>query len=374
MGYWKQVPSAIFLFLFLLLSPYIYGQEMINNDGKEDLIIGANAHYGWVIMHRPSMARVITGHTSAFELNIGKQTIGKQAWNEWYKYPIVGASYFFADLGNPQQMGYAHSVYAWINFPLARKQTYTFSFRLGAGLGYITKKFERVENYKNDVIGSHLNGVMHLNFENSWKLSAPLNFYTKVGITHFSNGAYKTPNLGINICTLSMGFTYRFGHDTIHFPPKKNRIPFADKKLFYYLTVAGGAKEIAPPDGDKYGVVSVSFAAMKQLGYKSSLGIGLDYFNDASLKPLFLSDTTFIGKNYHVARIGLVAAHELAISNVRIVMNLGYYLLSDWKANGMIYDRIGLKYYMNRHLFANVTLKTHFAKADFLEMGFGYKF
>ncbi len=372
------ITNKIFRLLLLLSAVLVnnnlvLGQDFINSDGKEELIVGANAHYGWVIVHHASFRNLITGHTRAFEVNIGKQTIHKNSWNEYYRYPTVGISYYFADIGNPAQLGYVDALYSWINFPLVRSKAQTFSFRLGTGLGYITKKFDRVENYKNEVIGSHINGVMHFNFMNAFNLTRQLAFYTNIGITHLSNGAYKTPNLGINICTGSAGFSYRFGKDTLHFPKHRERLPFINKKWHYNLLIAGGAKEVVPPDGQKFFVYTVSALALRKMGYKSSLGLGLDYFHDASLQALHLGDSNNIGKPFTTGRVGIYAAHELQINKVNIVMNIGYYLLDDYKANGAIYNRLGFKYYFLQNLCANVTLKTHWAKADFLELGIGYK-
>lgn len=366
------------LFLLILLSNFFgncFAQDTtITGNNKEEYLIGLSGHFGWVIIHHASFADLITGHTQAFEINFAKQTIHKNTWNEYYRYPLVGVSYFFADLGNPSQLGYAHGLYGWINFPLIRTKEYTMSFRLGTGLGYITKHFDRLTDHKDEVIGSHINGIMHGNFEQAFRITNQISLYANVGITHFSNGAYKTPNLGINIATGSIGITYRFGKDTIRFPKHKERIPFTDRKISYNFVVAGFAKEVIPPDGKKYGALSISGLAIKQMGYKSGLGLGLDYFYDGSLKTLFMNDTNFIGKNYIIERIGIYIAHELAIGKVRVVTDLGYYLLSDWKENGMVYSRLGIKYYMSKSIFANVTLKTHYAKADFLELGIGYKF
>ena len=359
--------------IFLTCSLNSFSQDFINSNAQEELIAGANLHYGWIIIHHASFRNLVTGHTSAMELNFGKQTVHKNTWNEYYRYPTIGVSYFYADLGNPQQLGYVDALYTWINFPLVRSKGYTMGFRLGAGLGYITKRFDRVDNYKDQVIGSHVNGVIHLNYTNSFKLANQLSFNTNIGITHLSNGAFKTPNLGINICTASMGFSYRFGKDSLIIPKHIERIHFNEKKVYYNLIIAGGEKEIVPPDHQKYPVYSLSGVALKQMGYKSSLGLGLDYFHDASLGPLFQSDSSYFGKSNRIGRLGIYAAHELAISKVHVVMDLGYYLISDWKDNGMIYNRIGLKYYFLENICANITLKTHWAKADYIELGVGYK-
>ena len=53
-------------------------------------------------------------------------------------------------------------------------------------------------------------------------------------------------------------------------------------------------------------------------------------------------------------------------------MNIGHYLYSRYTDLSLIYTRLGLIYRINSHLLANVSLKSHMAKADFIEWGIGY--
>jgi hypothetical protein len=52
----------------------------------------------------------------------------------------------------------------------------------------------------------------------------------------------------------------------------------------------------------------------------------------------------------------------------------GVYPYTRYKDDGIIYSRLGLRYLFGKHILANITLKTHFAKADNIEFGLGYTF
>ena len=54
------------------------------------------------------------------------------------------------------------------------------------------------------------------------------------------------------------------------------------------------------------------------------------------------------------------------------MFNMGHYLYNGWKDDGNIYHRICLNYYFEK-LFICLNLKTHYARADMVELGVGYR-
>jgi hypothetical protein len=63
----------------------------------------------------------------------------------------------------------------------------------------------------------------------------------------------------------------------------------------------------------------------------------------------------------------------MIFGDVSFTIQWGYYLFVRWNDDGDFYHRFGLKYYFNDHFIANLTIKTHFSKADFIEWGIGYR-
>ena len=71
---------------------------------------------------------------------------------------------------------------------------------------------------------------------------------------------------------------------------------------------------------------------------------------------------------------GLSAAYELVLSRTSFAFNLGFYLGGKDKSEGMTYYKAGIHYLITKNLFANLTLKTHYARADYVGIGIGYRF
>ncbi|MFQ5334464.1 MAG: acyloxyacyl hydrolase, partial [Flavobacteriales bacterium] len=205
------------------------------------------AFYGFIAPHSTGMKNLIRAHVPAFELALELPATGRKDWEILYRYPSWGLSWYYADLRNPEETGIATGLYPFVNFPLIRRSRFLFQYRLGWGMAYLSKRFERVENHKNIVIGSHINAIIGMRLETAWQLSGRLYAHTNLALTHFSNGAYKMPNLGFNILAAGAGFSCRFGD--VQPTVKDEELPIYIPYMGINLVLAGGVKEIYPSGG-----------------------------------------------------------------------------------------------------------------------------
>jgi hypothetical protein len=370
----RSLKSRYFLLIFFTTFSLMrdYAFALPNPSDSVKFIAEAKLHYGFVISHHKTMQHLTTGHFPAFEINFGKQTHGEKSWQSLYNYPVMGIAYWYAGLADPEVLGSAHALYPYLNFHLYEKRCFELNFRFGAGLGYLTRKFDRLENYKDIAIGSHVNITINMFYEFKWMLLKKILASGGIGITHFSNGAFKTPNLGINIPTLNLGLAY-----IIHSEKKKDFNPDVNtlnKKMEIYAFLSGGMKEIYPAYGDKYGAFSLSASLLKPLSLKRKIGAGFDLFWEFSnIRNLKRNDIE-VKHDYEVIKPGLHIGHQLEFSRLSFVTQLGFYLYAMDKSDGPVYTRIALRYKINKKLMANLAMKTHFAKADFVEWGIGYVF
>jgi hypothetical protein len=53
---------------------------------------------------------------------------------------------------------------------------------------------------------------------------------------------------------------------------------------------------------------------------------------------------------------------------------MGYYIHDKFDADDELYHRLGMRYTFDNGLLLNFVLKTHWAKADYIEFGVGYNF
>ncbi len=240
------------------------------------------------------------------------------------------------------------------------------------GLAYMPVTFTRLDNHKNDVIGSHLNAMFNFRLNYHFYLSDRTRLEAGLGLTHCSNGSFQTPNLGINLITANTGISY-----SISSPGKCINRLFPDssksKKIESDFFVVAGGSEIEPPGGKRYPEVTVSYIGFRKLNRKNKLGIGADiFYNQANAERLKL-DSAKLKSNLENVQFGIKAAYEITMGNLSLPLEMGGYLYTKYIGNGSIYNRIGLRYYTHKHIIANLTLVTHFVKADFIEWGIGYK-
>lgn len=204
--------------LLCLLLPGSNYAFTISDSTAGSIKVSADFHYGFVIAHRPLLVPLQQNHVLGFDLHVSKPTYGKANWNKIYIFPQVGLNYSYFNLGDPEHLGRAHTLYPFVLFPVNKNPNLQFNIRFGAGVGYAEKIFDRLENYKNQAISTHFNAIFAVQTSLYAKIAPRTFLQAAVGVTHFSNGSIGIPNLGINIASLSGGLSYYLG--------KKQDYPF----------------------------------------------------------------------------------------------------------------------------------------------------
>ncbi|MBW6489999.1 MAG: acyloxyacyl hydrolase [Lentimicrobium sp.] len=343
-----------------------------------NLLFEPRANYGFLIAHHVEM-EIYNSHFPAFEFSVAQATYGKRQWESLYQFPVLGVTYYNAWLGNSQDLGQAHAIFPFISFPFYKDNKKELNFRLGAGMAYLTKKFDRLTNYKYNAIGSHLNAAVNLMLEYRWKPSPHIQLSAGVQLMHFSNGSTKTPNFGLNIPALSAGAAFRINKENDYIlrsiRPDLTMYEFDGQDFIEFkLGTTFAYKESGDTDGEKFAIYSGFFSAMKSLDYKHKLGLCFDLSWDGSDALMVARTNTEPYKSRELTKPGISAAYELVLARTSFAFNLGFYMGGKDKSEGMSYYKFGIHYLLHKNLFANLTLKTHFARADFVGIGLGYRF
>lgn len=339
---------------------------------SQNYYAGGGLHYGFVMAHRQSMKHLITGHTKGFELNLYEQTSGKRSWEQLYLYPEIGVKFYFADLGNPQYLGFATGAIPYIYFPFFRTKKVSFGLDLGTSYGYVSKRFNPDELHKNIAIGSHINGMMHGMLKLKYNLSPSSALHAGIVFTHFSNGAFKVPNLGINIPTISVGYSFALLNSMKEF--KKDSLQKVPRAMRYSVTASAGLKEVYDYGSKKYPTYTISGYALKPIKNKTQLGFSANIFYNTALGYQLADSAGDKVPFDKVIRFGFGIPFAIEVSRFTILLNIGMYLKNDLKTEGNLYQRFGFNFRLNEHLYLSHMLKIHFGKADNIEVGLGYKF
>lgn len=321
--------------------------------------------------------KIFNAHFPSFEINLGKETYGRERWQAEYGYPFIGVSYWYSQLGNSEFLGSANALFPYVNYPIIRNQKHELNFRVGLGLAYLTKRFDRLENYKYIAIGSHVNAAINLMAEYRWRFDPRMNAAVGVALMHFSNGSTKTPNYGINTPSINLAFAYRLSKENSYqskkLTPSLYKFEFPENKT---LDLSLGATVAFKDMGSEYGRTFMIYNffgnVMKPFSFKSSAGIGFDLTYNES--DFFFADLNkvYYERKSELWRFGVGPVYQLHMSNLSYIFGLGYYIRGKM-ANTKTYFKAGLQYQITPRLYANLTLRTHFGQADFVGIGMGYK-
>jgi hypothetical protein len=342
------------------------------------MMIETKFSYGFIYAHHLEL-EIFNSHLTAFEINLQQETFGKHKWERAYAYPLIGLSFWYSGLGKSPYLGSAYALYPFINFPLVRHKNFMLTFRFGLGLGYLTKKFDRITNYKNLVIGSHFNAAVNLTFEVRYRLSQRLTMSGGFGLQHFSNGSLKLPNYGLNYPLVNIGMAYRLARENT-FISDRFIAPTDPFEAIVKHTVefnfggALGSKNMQAILKQNFLVFHIYENTFFPVSRKSKVGFGLDLSYDGSHVAILESHGLDASNKFKILRPGINAAYELGLSKLSLILNLGYYLGGLEKTNGPLYEKISFQYNLSKYIFANVMLKVHFGRADYIGWGIGYRF
>lgn len=332
--------------------------------------IGANAHYGFLWPHRSIMQHLVTGHARVFEFQVEKQTLGEQPWENSYHRPSYGWNLRVFDLSNPGQIGLAIGSSVYTKLPLCQSKRLRWDMELGWGPGMVTKPFDVKENSQNIAIGSYFNAFLMLGTGLELKVSERMAAVANVSFNHFSNGALRMPNLGINIPVAGVGLTYAFDAVDSVF---RTDTPMARQPSFWAFSLAAGMKEISPGSGPYPSLIS-TFERNIGLSRKSSIAPGIDIFYNSALPEIRRRNGRQLKSEWANFQIGASIMYNLHIGRVAVLMGLGAYLFDEYGKDGRLYNRIGMRYSATENFKVNIALKTHKFKADYPEVGFSYAF
>jgi hypothetical protein len=317
------------------------------------------------------------GHSFGINLTLGRPVSGTSYWHYAYNSPEQGFDFSFINTGNMRQLGLQFTGSYFLNLPLRRKTLTEGSLKrirfqhwlgLGIGMGYATRSWDLETNHQAAVLGSAGNIALTLQYSARLKQFENGELRGGVRISHLSNGAFQLPNLGTNNAAIFLAF--RNGQSkkqTITAPATAET-----EKWRFTWSVCAGLKEIPPPTEKKHPVFTTGILLEKRFTYKSSIGAGVDLLNNTSLQELMLQRGDAIMAASSSIQLGAVISYTLHFNDFELKMQQGFYLADRWKTDGVLYHRFGLRYRVSPRVFAQLTLKTHYAKADYGEFGLGF--
>jgi len=328
--------------------------------------------YGFVMPHHKMIEYFVEDHIQTLDIRLNKTTHGEKYWNQLFRYPHYGIGFYRANLGNNEVYGFANALYSYLKVPLLGSwETTNLSWQIGFGASYLTQCFDIEDNSQNLAIGSHVNIYVDLSLQSQIPITDKLSLNNNLRFTHFSNGKVKSPNKGLNIISGSIGLLYHFNT-----PTKKYQLelPEMENKNEYSIIYAGGIKTKSRYDPGSFYASSLMLDYYHNYSLKRRWLLGTDLFYDETKKEYSHKKQKSNMANINLYQVGLHVGHEMVMGDLALTINLGGYVYAPVKEDAPIYSRIGLRYRFAEKYMANLTLKSHWAIASYIEWGVGYVF
>ena len=320
-------------------------------------------------------------------LKLSKQTNGEKLWEQLYKYPNWGFGTYIADFYNPAEIGMPIALYGFFNAPFVRWNKGTFNYEISFGATANWKSFNPLTNQYNTAIGAgqafFIDAGMNLDFE----IAKHLDLIAGFSLTHFSNGAMKIPNSGINSIAPKIGLKYN-----LYDRPKflKQEIPkfkssnqwdisaFVSTKNLVFDTLTN-ISILEKYEGVYLTVMGVTATFNHQISRKSKIGFGINMaYNESVNGQVAIQNNDIVdvdGPLTDKLEISIFPSYELVVNKMSIILQPAFYIYRKQLKNQspVFHQRIGLKYHINDDIFVGITLRDYaFHVSDFVEWTIGY--
>jgi len=347
--------SSITVFLFITCSAFA-------QKAWESKIIA-----GFLVPHHEDMVQMMAP-IRGFEISRSWKidSAGSVAIKQNHPYCGIGVNYF--NLGKSIN-GNAFTAFGYYDAGINLKSKTTLRGRFAFGVGYLTKQYNAFTNPLNRAIGSNINGFMQI----YTYLQTPIGKYNDlqlgIGLSHFSNGNWSQPNLGINLPSVLLGIKARDKSTRYLNVLQIHKVP---TNIQWEFSARLGKRQIGidnPRNIVNY-LVEATIIYPHNEFRQWRIGV-VSFFDKTYVFTKFQPLPSKIRPD-QITELAIQAGHEYRIGRVGLVTDLGFYIYRPDRSKRIYYEGIGLKLYVTDNLVLINRLKVHLTTADYFEWGLCY--
>ena len=392
--------KTILLLFFAGLTNFIIAQEASN-----DKIISAFLRHGRVLQLNSFVKgdnefnHVIKNFTDA-SLRYEIQTNGCREWHSAYNYPSYGFGLYLTDFDDKGLLNTPFAAYAFLSSSYWQSKRLNLRGELALGLAANWNHFS-LDNALNVAVGSPVTCYLDYGLHLYYKTDINLDFGFGLSMTHYSNGALRKPNRGINVVAPRLSVKYK-GLNKAKITQAESPLAISSNSLpalkprsfvvsafggifgYYYRAYGSGIADSIFREQFLVGGLSVS--ALHNFNIKHSLGFGLDvgYF-EMTGKSTKIKDGVIIVNDqagfWERLNAALFLAYEYRIRRFAMTFEPSIYLYK-YKIDArdpisdvpLIFQRIGIRWQFFDHCFVGLKLRAYnISVAHFLEWSVGIK-
>jgi hypothetical protein len=332
---------------------------------------------------------------SAASFKFGTYSSG-DSWEDFaYGMPYNGIGIYTAKFFNKKALGSPVSLFLFQGGDLKRfNADWSLRYEFNLGMSFNWKPYDIFDNPDNIALGSASNVHVGANIYMKRKLNNRWNLHTGVTVAHFSNGAQRLPNNGVNLLSPFVELACNFNPEAIDYsrraeltpPPLEKRIDydilFTVTSRQIWIDTAGTGLPRRTLDKN-FKVFGLSYATMFVNSYNYKWGPSLEMVYDESSgvkvwRQIHPADGQYYdrvkpGPIHKRFTIGLSLKGEITYRRVSLFANMGYNLLHGNTYDCRVYQIIGAKAYLKDNIFGAFGIRAgKFSRAQYLYWSIGY--
>ncbi len=242
----------------------------------------------------------------------------------------------------------------------------SLSTNLSLGLGYLMNSYS-LNNPQNNAIGSNFNGTMRASLSLKKTTKTDLYFSIDIGLAHFSNAAFRMPNLGINMPFLSMALGKSLNSKQTN---QQSKLDYTSVNKWSQLVAFRMAGKTFSIDDDRLFIFPCfDYGWTYNLNSTSQLRL-LTSFN---FDPVYRYQKFQKLQKVNLANSfenGISVGYQTFYGRFGLILDLGIYSYQPInKLKSIYYERVGLIYHLAKKLDIQLSLKANKTTADYSELG-----
>jgi hypothetical protein len=298
-------------------------------------------------------------------------------------------------------------VYGWFSWPFHQTEHIRFASEWGLGVAGGWEAFDPETNPRQTSLGLPVSALLEAGVSAAVGITEQWDLMGAAGFTHFSNGALREPNVGLNHLGIRLGVAGRFGEsrsDEGEPEPLDPSLRGAATALTadgdggnwdYSFRLASGARSIrfdrtdsvqtSRYFGEVYPVVSLTSITGRSLGAKARLMVGLDVTYDRSSDERHLiarvaDGGDVVGESLSWSArssVSILGGYTQVMGRASVGARLGVTALrgSGPGADPRFFQELALGWGISRSLTLGVDTRfVEFSRSIFMDWGITYRF
>lgn len=390
---------VLFWFLLTLISPFtllsVTPGDTVRTKKKNPKFLAVNGTAGFVFPTNEFVSgKNKIPYYSSFALKYGIASSGDTWEDVLYGMPYYGVGVYSANFLRKKDLGVPFSVYLFQGATIKRfSPRLVLNYEWNLGMSFNWKPYDAFDNPENIALGSSTNVHVALSSYLKWSVDRYWDIHFGAGFTHFSNGASKLPNKGLNMVAPFLEVVYNFNREPLNAPAKNVNVPQVESHIDYDILFVATSRQarfdttgtnLASKYVDKnFKVFSMSYATMfvKNLKYKWGPSVEVVYDESSGAKAWRELnpgdgkeyDRVKLGKPAERFSVGISLKGEMVMPRISLFAQIGYNLLHGNKDDYRLYQIAGAKLYVTDNIFGAFGIRAaRFGKAQYLYWSIGY--